>query len=469
MQARAIGTADWKRVSIRLDGQVVVLQFGPREYRCTLRSDRDSYMEGGYGALVDLSKQMEKDGLEVQGCVSCRRFRFSGMSYDCTGGWVGYCGQIRVEDQAGMVRIDDGCGEHELIPVWASDRGAAQAERVALWDKDSSPSRIAAFEGAMVGLAVGDALGFPAEFRKRRHINSCFGPDGITGFVAQLDPRWVCGPIIIGEHHPPGTYSDDTQMSLAVAEALIDSGSADLDELMNAIARRFVMWSHSHENDRAPGSTCMEGCRNLESGQPWRTAGVPESKGCGSAMRVAPIGLYFWRDYRRLLKIARSSSLLTHGHDAAIEGAAAAALLVSLAVSKVKPLDMYGIILDECGPRSADFRRCLERLPSFLEAEPAQALSADGLGEGWVAEEAVASALYCFLRSPEDFRQTVLTAANTDGDSDSIACIAGAISGAFNGLNSIPKDWRTGLENAQVIRDVGRKLWELAPASFAGI
>jgi len=252
-------------------------------------------------------------------------------------------------------------------------------------------------------------------------------------------------------------------MSLAVAESLIDSGrSADLNELMNDIARRFVMWSHSHENDRAPGSTCMEGCRNLESGQPWRTAGVPESKGCGSAMRVAPIGLYFWRDHRQLLEVARSSSLLTHGHPAAIEGVAAAALLVSLAVCKEKPSDMYSIILDECVRRSADFRRCLERLPSFLDVEPAQALSADGLGEGWVAEEAVASALYCFLRSPADFRQTVLTAANTDGDSDSIACIAGAISGAFNGINSIPMDWRTRLENAQVIRDVGRKLWEKA-------
>jgi len=157
-------------------------------------------MEGGYGAIVDLFKQMEKDGLEVQGCVNCRRFRFSGMSFDYSGGWIGYCGLTRVEDHVQMVRINDGCGEHELAPVWASDRGTAQSERVALWNEDPSPSRIGAFEGAMVGLAVGDALGFPAEFRKRRHILSSFGPDGITEFVAQLDPRWVGGPIIIGEN-----------------------------------------------------------------------------------------------------------------------------------------------------------------------------------------------------------------------------------------------------------------------------
>jgi ADP-ribosylglycohydrolase len=249
-------------------------------------------------------------------------------------------------------------------------------------------------------------------------------------------------------------------MSLALAEALLESGDSPLDDLMDAIARRFVMWSDSEENNRAPGTTCMLGCRTLASVVPWRSAAIPNSKGCGSAMRVAPIGLHFWRDTRRLLETARASSLLTYGHDAAVESAAAVAMLVALALRKTRPDQMYQAIFSECGQRSADFRRCQEKLPSLLQAEPAVVLSADGLGEGWVAEEAVASALYCFWRSPESFRKALLIAVNTDGDSDSIACIAGAISWAFNGINAIPDEWRTGLENSGTVRNVGRRLWE---------
>jgi ADP-ribosylglycohydrolase len=420
-------------------------------------------MEGGYGALVELSAQVDKDGFEIKGCISCRYFRFSGMSYDMSAGWLGYCALPNIIGVGNPTRVDDDCGEHDLLMVWASDRAAAQEARVALWEENRFPSRIAAFAGTMVGLAVGDALGFPAEFRKRRQILSCFGPEGLTDFVALHDRRWVGPPVILSQHHPPGTYSDDTQMSLAVADALIESGRGDLDELMNAMGRHFVSWARSADNNRFPGSTCMAGCLKLESGVPWRDAGVADSKGCGSAMRAAPIGLYFWRNQQCLLDTARASSLLTHGHDAAIEATAAVALLVSLALQKVEPAVMYKILLKECGPRSSDFRGCLERLPSFLDVDPAEALSAGGIGEGWVAEEAVVAAFYCFWRSPDDFRRTVLTAVNTDGDSDSIACIAGAISGAFNGLNSIPIEWKKNVENARGLDEVARRLWETAP------
>jgi ADP-ribosylglycohydrolase len=261
---------------------------------------------------------------------------------------------------------------------------------------------------------------------------------------------------------PPGTYSDDTQMSLAVAEALIEAGDNDLDLLMRRMATRFIEWSKSPENNRAPGETTMTACERLADGIEWRNAGIPESKGCGSAMRVAPIGLFLWRDIPRLLEVARASSILTHGHDAAVEGAAAAALMVGLAISKTRPEEMYRAVMQECAPRSQDFKACWEKVPQLLRTEPAEALSNRGLGEGWVAEEAVASALYCFWRSPLDFEQTVVAAANTDGDSDSIACIAGGISGAFNGLGAIPAPWQKDIENSAHLRDVGRRLWTAA-------
>lgn len=317
------------------------------------------------------------------------------------------------------------------------------------------------FSGAILGLAIGDALGLPTEFRRRYQILEAFGSQGVTDFEDLHDSRWSIPPIIIGPEHPKGTYTDDTQMAIAVAQGLLEAGDEDIDTLMSTIGKQFVAWSHSPENNRAPGETCMVGCSNLEKGIPWYQAGVPRSKGCGSAMRVAPIGLFYCHNYDKLLEVARASSLLTHGHDASIEGAAAAALLVALALAQHAPEEMYQILLEKCGPHSTDFKTCLEKLPDFVSKDPEIALSAGGLGEGWVAEEAVVSALYCIWRYPDSYEKAVLTAINTDGDSDSIGCITGSISGAWLGLTAIPDTWRTQVENSAYLHTLADQLWTL--------
>ena len=312
------------------------------------------------------------------------------------------------------------------------------------------------FVGCIVGLAVGDALGYPAEFRKRAQILREIGPDGICDFIALTDPRFT-RPFFFGPGHPPGTFTDDTQMTIAVAEALLHCGDCDLDELMNEMARRFVVWSRSSENNRAPGATCMEGCENLASGVPWRQAGIADSKGCGSAMRVAPIGLIY-EDLDKIAEVARALSLLTHGHDAALEGAAAAACMVALARQDASPDEIYSEIDRRCSPNSSDFAAVWRRLPEFVRHPPEEVLVEGALGEGWVAEEAVASALYCYWRHPVDYVKAVLTAVNTDGDSDSIAAITGSVLGAKLGIESIPEDWRKRVEDSGFLHSLGHRL-----------
>ena len=303
------------------------------------------------------------------------------------------------------------------------------------------------FTGALLGLAVGDALGYPTEFIDREQILRKYGPDGLTDFAA-------CGG------HPPGTYTDDTQMSLAVAEGLLAAETDDIDDLMSRISRQFVIWMDSPDNNRAPGNTCMAGCRNLQRGVPWREAGVVHSKGCGSAMRVSAVGLLYHDDLDQLVEIARATALPTHGHPAAREGAAAAALMVAQAVRGAGPAEMYDEIRSRCFGRSPDFDACLSLVPDMLEVAPAEALASGGLGEAWIAEEAVASALYCVWRHPDDFRAAVLEAINTDGDSDSIGAIAGSIMGARLGIAAIPGSWVEGVENAAPLQAVARRLWE---------
>ena len=132
------------------------------------------------------------------------------------------------------------------------------------------------YQGCIVGLAVGDALGHPAETKTPAQIRTQFGPDGITDFKS-------------AGLYPPGTYTDDTQMSLAVARALIAAGGSA--PLYKAMGDEFVAWSKSPENDRSPGVTSMKGCARLAVGVSPLEAGIVESKGCGSAMRAAPVAL----------------------------------------------------------------------------------------------------------------------------------------------------------------------------------
>ncbi len=316
--------------------------------------------------------------------------------------------------------------------------------------------------GALVGLAVGDALGYPHEFRSVAQVRRELGPQGITGFLRVKDPRFS-RPFMTGPDHPPGTVTDDTQMSLAVARALISAGRSSRDALMEAMGRRFVEWYYGPENDRSPGEATGVGCQNLRDGVSWREAGKDGSKGCGANMRVAPIGLYF-DDLDRVAEIARDQSRLTHRHPAAYEGSAAAALLVALALRGESPERAYAEVMRRCGGRSTDFDAVFSRLPAAVAQEPGEVLVELGstphaLGESWVAEEAAASALYCWWRHPLDFRACVLEAANTDGDSDSIACIAGGIAGAALGRRAIPEEWASQVEKSEQLHQLGRELY----------
>ena len=225
-------------------------------------------------------------------------------------GVVGYCGKA-ARGWLNVVCGHQGCGEFDHNPLWRADLPSAQAGRRRAWDGTPIAGRRNAFEGCLLGLAVGDALGFPAEFRPAAGDPRGLRPGGFTGMVAIHDPRWPPRPLIAAAHHPPGTFTDDTQMTVALAEGLLEAGTADLDAAMEALGRRLVTWSRSPDNNRAPGVTCIDGCRRLEAGLPWREAGLAESKGCGAAMRVAPIGLLLAHDRSRLLEFARASSLLT--------------------------------------------------------------------------------------------------------------------------------------------------------------
>ena len=298
--------------------------------------------------------------------------------------------------------------------------------------------------GMFYGLALGDALGWPVEFMQLPQILAKYGRGGIT------------------EPPDPALYTDDTQMSAAVAEALIEAGQSELDVLMGAVARHFIGWKHDPLTPtRAPGATSIRGVNALELGASWRESGVKDSKGCGACMRVAPVGYLYQGDTGRLQSVARAQGTLTHRHPTADAACIGAAYLIKLALDDVHP-DVYaGQLLDFAGGHALEFDEAIKRVAPVLawaDAEAALRQVGPTRGGGWIAEEAVAMALYCVQRHPSDYIAAVRLAANISGDSDSVASIAGGILGARLGTRGIPTEWVARLENREYLTDLADRL-----------
>ena len=278
----------------------------------------------------------------------------------------------------------------------------------------------------MWGLALGDALGKPVEFSHLRRIKEIYGPNGITRLLA--DSIWT----------------DDTEMTFAVARALIKTHNKGVEEISRKIADEYINWLENPGH--SPGSTCRMGVFRYKNSpnKAWRESGIKESKGCGSAMRVAPIGLFFL-NIEKLYKVAYNSSLITHAHPTALAAAVGAAYLVRLAVNKTEielwPNKVKNLVQNITEPGKSEFCNAIDiaiKALDILDTEEAIRT----IGKGWIGEEAVAIALYCCMKypNPEDFTKMLILSVNHDGDSDSTGCIAGGIMGAFHGFEAIKSE-----------------------------
>ena len=310
------------------------------------------------------------------------------------------------------------------------------------------------FRGCMVGLGLGDCLGYQVKFVKTlEEIRDLHGPDGVKDL-----------PI-------PALVSDDTQMTMRVAAALIASKpprrateEATLDRYGTRLASEFSEWYRTQldpANSRAPGMTCMAACQALASGRDWRTTGIPESKGSGAAMRSAPVGLWFHGDVPNIVQYGITTAQLTHGDEVAHCSSVATALLCSLAMSGT-PVGTWGHeLMIVVGGINEEFSKAIDVATSAVGTiKPEDALRSGCIGEGWQGHEAVGSALYCCMSCPDDFGKAVLMAANTVGDSDTIACMTGALMGARLGMGAIPKEWLGRVEHEEELIRLADALME---------
>ncbi|MFI7281087.1 ADP-ribosylglycohydrolase family protein [Micromonospora chersina] len=318
---------------------------------------------------------------------------------------------------------------------------------------DSVPRRAA---GSLFGLAYGDALGKPTEFLTVAEIVRRYGPAG---------PRELTGD--------PALVTDDTQMALAVAWALHDAPAFTPEAVEPLLRRRFLDWAVSPDNNRAPGMTCLRACAELDRGGRWQDATVAGSKGCGANMRVTPVGLLDV-DLDTLAGLAQLQAGLTHGHPTGLAASELTAYAVRLLRDGATLPDLPGLLTDRAHAQRTVYRadwlgdlwqRAGERTPEEFMArgwdeclrvlgrlDAALARPDDGgdpcrlTGEGWIAEEALATALLCALWHADDPVGALARGATTAGDSDSIAALAGAFVGAAHGMNAWPQAWSTRIE-----------------------
>lgn len=290
----------------------------------------------------------------------------------------------------------------------------------------STPERIA---GSVYGLALGDAWGKQTEFWGYEDIMNTFS-EGVP----------LPNPALI---------TDDTQMSLYAVRALAEwhsdemplypLGEKDLQTLGTLFGKHFIEWMHDPDNNRAPGMTCMGSLTALEKAgiDQFPSTTARHSKGCGANMRAPWIGLDFRIPDSDVSEVAMLQAFVTHGHPTAMVSAAVTARLTRvIAQGKVLPGEYTSAALDIAETHGSVGQEVIDTLDNALATLQAghDKWTNDPcwyIGQGWVADEALAVAVYVAdLMADEAPEETLRRGAATNGDSDSIACLAGAFLGA---------------------------------------
>jgi ADP-ribosylglycohydrolase len=378
---------------------------------------------------------------------------------------------------------------------------ASEANYVRAMSRTNEPlSPRLRFRGCLLGGAIGDALGAPVEFMSLAAIRQRFGDAGIRDYAPAYGRL--------------GAITDDTQMTLFTGEGLLHAiersqARGTVTAYVSFVAEAYLRWLETQgeptrvapqtrgglldvpelHSRRGPGATCLAALRDRTD---FIAAARNESKGCGGVMRIAPLAMFAHAALMNDTQIQRASAELsdaarralreatdfldrdsiqrwfdigaevaglTHGHPSGQLPAGFLTIVLALVLGGV-PLEgaldrAQAALVTRAGHEET--LRAVQDARAAAARAPADAMVLHELGEGWVAEEALAIGLYCAL-SAADFASGVVLAVNHDGDSDSTGAIAGQLLGAGLGEGAIPARWLAALELREVIADMADRL-----------
>lgn len=284
--------------------------------------------------------------------------------------------------------------------------------------------------GVAVGAAVGDALGMPLEFGPARPLER---------LVREMLPGRI----------PAGSFTDDTEMALALAESLLAHRPLDPTDL----AQRFVTWIESHPLD--VGIHTASVLWRIADGEPWETAAAAVqarnagAAGNGAVMRCWPVALAWWNDLSHLLADSILQSRITHSHPECTVGSA----FVNAAIFHL----LHGVAPEAAVTQALDDAHVPPPLRVAIEAAPG-ARRSDLSNSGWV-RHTLESAVWGLLTT-STFEDAVVNVVNLGSDADTAGAVVGALAGAAYGLAAIPQRWQAALHGEFPLRS-GRQ-WRAA-------
>lgn len=339
------------------------------------------------------------------------------------------------------------------------------------------------FRGCLLGGAIGDALGWPVEFKLNKEIRSEYGKDGIQD--------------LMNSDNGKAEITDDTQMTLFTAEGILRAEARGIEKGIcdpkSEVHFAYLRWLHTQgyrkveeldwiydgwllgvrelHSRRAPGNTCLSALSSGEQGTVERP--INNSKGCGGVMRMAPAGLFYPKD--RAFKMGAEFAALTHGHPSGYLSAGALAFIIASIIDgeELETAVREALVELEKYEKHEECSKALQEAIDLYNSDIKPHDAINRLGEGWVGQEALAISVYCALKYRDNFKKALTASVNHDGDSDSTGAITGNILGAYLGINSIPREWveKVELKNEiiQIADDLltgyqeGREWWSRYP------
>lgn len=340
-------------------------------------------------------------------------------------------------------------------------------------DSTLGPDYRSRVRGSLLGGAIGDALGAPVEFWDLARIDSHCGDSGVREYL----PETVSGTTRYG------LITDDTQMTLFTVEGLIRAGVRRARGVGLSIAvlhHAYDRWLDTQllaapdgsrdgwlisqnwlYSRRAPGGTCLSALQEHRGGNRTATSfgesARNDSKGCGGLMRSAPFGLLppgSWGSAQWQFDAAALAAGFTHGHPTGQVASGALAVLIGAIMKGDALQDAVTVTLELLRGRQhhEETAAAIEQALAMSTRSPSAA-AVESLGGGWVAEEALAIAIYAALAYPQSAAvlDALARSVTHSGDSDSTGAICGNILGALHGEAALPSELALAVEGRDTI------------------
>jgi len=309
--------------------------------------------------------------------------------------------------------------------------------------------------GAIVGVAMGDALGMPAEGLKPETVQKYYGK--ISTYRTPRKRHF--------HNLKRGQWTDDTQLTLAVGESIVKMKGLDFEDIATAHVHAF------NAERRGWGNTTKQGCQRLLMGENWWEAGGANGAGNGPPMKIAPVGVLYGLEVIDLIELIAACvniSKMTHGDPRAALAAVLQAYLIGEAMKSKGSISFWDLLdeifrfAERLEPPSDDMLsdKLRDAHVHYYSSEPIEIREI--LGAGAFVNESLPFTYAIMMRHKNDIEGCLETLVNMGGDADTNASMAAAILGAAYGYKAFPAKWRKGLEDRKRLVNLADGLYDMA-------